>query len=139
MAVFRYSDPWSTKRRRHDLRQFCRTSFSVDRGFYDSPFSLEVSTETNGATIRYTLDGTLPTTGYGTVYSDPIQIDGTSFVRAIAYKPGWLPTNVDTVTYIFIQDTINQLPNNNPPGPGWPNSGYAGDQVQVQGPLLWIG
>ena len=74
------------------------TEFSVDRGFYDVAFTLELSTETFGAAIRYTLDGSTPTCSTGTLYTGPILISGTAIVRAIACKSGWLSTNVDTQT-----------------------------------------
>jgi hypothetical protein len=38
------------------------TKFSMDRGYYDSPFNVIVSTATEGATIVYTLDGSNPLT-----------------------------------------------------------------------------
>ncbi len=84
------------------------TTFSVDRGFYDAPFEVEITSETPGATIRYTTDGSAPTTGTGTVYAGPILIDTTTTLRAIAYRSGWEPTNVDTQTYIFLDDVIRQ-------------------------------
>ena len=84
------------------------TAFSVDRGFHDAPFSLEITSPTPGATIRYTLDGTKPTPARGTVYEGPIRIDGTRVVRALAYRDGWLPTNVDTHTYLFLEQVQAQ-------------------------------
>jgi hypothetical protein len=84
------------------------TKFSVDRGFFNAPFSLTISTETVGATIRYTTDGSAPSATTGTVYSGPITIDKTSVVRAIAYRSGYVPTNVDTQTYLFLHDVVNQ-------------------------------
>ena len=33
---------------------------------------------------------------------------GDTTIRAIATKPGWLPTNVDTQTYIFVDDVAQQ-------------------------------
>jgi len=54
------------------------------------------------------------------VYTSPISITGTSMVRAMACKEGWLSTNVDTHTYLFVSDIITQPAN---PGGGWPNSG----------------
>ena len=95
------------------------TQFSVDRGFYDSPFSVAITTPTQGAQIRYTLDGTTPTETSGTLYSGPVLVDRTSTLRAIAYKPGAIPTNVDTQTYIFLSDVVQQSANNQPPA-GWP-------------------
>jgi len=86
------------------------TNFSSDRGFYDKTFSLGITSATSGASIRYTLDGSLPTLANGMTYNGPITIDTTTNVRAIAYLEGenFLPTNVDTHTYIFIDDVATQ-------------------------------
>ncbi len=84
------------------------TKFSYDRGFYDSPFSVAITTETQGAAIRYTTDGSTPTETYGTVYTAPIPISATTCLRAAAFKPGCKSTNVDTHTYIFLDDVIRQ-------------------------------
>lgn len=92
------------------------TNFDVDRGFHDTPFQLTITSDTPGATIRYTLDGTPPTATSGTVYNGPIPINTTSTVRALATFGGWLPTNVDTHTYIFIEDVVRQPDN----PPNWP-------------------
>jgi len=90
------------------------THFSVDRGFYDTPFDLELSCETPGAKIYYTLDGSEPTPQNGILYTGPIHITTTTVVRVRAYKEGWLPFNVDTQTYLFLQDVIHQPAD--PPG-----------------------
>jgi len=92
------------------------TTFSVDRGLYDEPFSLVITTDTPDATILYTLDGTEPevtdfSNPEGIVYEGPISIDHTSCVRALAYLPGWMPSNVDTQTYIFLDDVVRQPSN----------------------------
>ncbi len=84
------------------------TKFSVDRGFYTQPFDVEITTETPGAVIRYTLDGTEPTAVHGLVYSGPIRIDRTTVLRAMAFKDDLVPANVDTHTYIFLDDVITQ-------------------------------
>ncbi|MDX1961978.1 MAG: lamin tail domain-containing protein [Pirellulales bacterium] len=95
------------------------TSFSVDRGFFSSPFSLVISSPTVDATIRYTVDGSTPTATTGLVYTAPITISGTTTVRAAAFKTGFVPSNVDTQTYIFVADVVNQSPTGSPPA-GWP-------------------
>ena len=94
------------------------TNFSDDRGMYSSPFQLVISSDTPEATIRYTTDGSRPTVSNGAIYNpaSPIDITTTTTVRAIAYKPGYLPTNVDTHTYIFLDDVVQQPSN----PPGWP-------------------
>ena len=84
------------------------TSFNIDRGFFEDPFTLEVTSSTEGAEIRYTLDGSPPSPTRGVVYTGPIQITGTTVVRAMAHKPGLRPTNVDTQTYLFPEDVVNQ-------------------------------
>src|SRR5690606_34914485 len=84
------------------------TMFSVGRGFFTEPFMLEIETRTPGATIRYTTDGSAPTPTSGEIYTGPILIDGTTVVRAIAYRSGFEPTNVDTQTYLFLGDVIEQ-------------------------------
>jgi len=84
------------------------TKFNVNRGFHEEPFELEISTKTEGAMIRYTLDGTAPSQTEGTVYDSPIRIDKTTVVRAIAFKSGYSPTNIDTHTYVFPDDVVSQ-------------------------------
>jgi len=89
------------------------TKFSHDRGFYDAPFDAVITCETPGAMIRYTTDGSTPTTSHG-VYYNPnslITINTTTCLRAMAYKSGFKSTNVDTHTYIFLNDVIKQATN----------------------------
>ena len=78
------------------------------RGRYASPFNLVISTPTAGATIRYTTDGSTPTSNHGTIYSSPIAIAATTVVRAAAFSARWLPTNVDTQSYLFVDDIVSQ-------------------------------
>ena len=94
------------------------TNFDVDRGFYSASFPLTISTDTPGATIRYTLDGSKPSASSGTVYTGPIPITGTSTVRAIATRSGWLSTNIDSHTYLFIDQVVQQGTS----VPGWPSN-----------------
>ena len=82
------------------------TAFSVDRGFYSSPISVAITSATQGAEIRYTTDGSKPTESTGNVYTGPVPISETTVLRAAAFKPGAIPTNVDTHTYIFTADVI---------------------------------
>lgn len=97
------------------------TKFDHNRGFYSSPFDLAIATETAGATIRYTTNGTPPSLTNGLVYANPIPITGTTVIRAAAFKDGFQPSNVDTHTYIFLEDVIRQSPTGQVP-PGWPST-----------------
>jgi Lamin Tail Domain/Chitobiase/beta-hexosaminidase C-terminal domain len=79
--------------------------FSVPRGFYSVPFSLVLTTSTTSSSlqIRYTLDGSAPTSTTGTVYTAPINIATTAIVRASSFGSNALPeTNIPTHTYIFL-------------------------------------
>ncbi|MGB2863780.1 MAG: lamin tail domain-containing protein [Sedimentisphaerales bacterium] len=113
------------------LGEVADTEFSHNRGFYETPFSVTIATETKDATIYYTLDGTEPfdTAGRfvkGTAYTGPIPINTTTTVRAMAFKPGWKPTNMDAHTYIFLDDVIRQ------DGAGFPNTwGHAGADYEM--------
>jgi hypothetical protein len=84
------------------------TKFSSKRGTYDTAFSLEITSATPGAIIRYTTDGSIPTESSGTIYNGAINMSQTTVMRALAYRPGFRPTNVDTHTYIFPADVVNQ-------------------------------
>ncbi len=97
------------------------TKFSQNRGFFDTPFDLTISTATAGATIRYTTNGVPPTATTGLIYTGPVSIPGTTVVRAGAFKDGLQPSGVDTQTYLFLADVVRQSTNGAAP-PGWPTS-----------------
>src|SRR4051812_12340585 len=80
-------------------------TYSASRGFYQSPFQLTLRTSIAGGTIRYTTDGSAPTTTSGTVYSGAIPVNTTRVVRAIGYA-GTTITPVVTQTYLFLNDVI---------------------------------
>ena len=56
------------------------TNFSVDRGYYDDPFDVVISTKQSNGTIYYTLDGRSPFNANGSLstsaikYTRPIHI-----------------------------------------------------------------
>ncbi len=97
------------------------TKFDHHRGFFDAPFDLTITCATPGATIRYTTNGVPPTATSGLVYSAPVTIRGTTVLRAAAFKDGLQPSNVDTQTYLFLDDVLQQSSNGKAP-PGWPTS-----------------
>ncbi|MHC4499504.1 MAG: LamG-like jellyroll fold domain-containing protein, partial [Planctomycetota bacterium] len=90
-------------------------------------FRLTLCTDTNDAEIRYTYNGSQPTITHGLTYTGSFDVNETSTIRAVAVKPGFLDSDVETHTYIFVSDVITQ-PNGEPPGPGWP-TGSVNNQV----------
>ncbi len=92
-------------------------TFSVTRGFYDAPFQLVLSAQP-GQTIRYTLDGSTPSSTAGTVYTAPIPISTSTVVRAVAHNQTLGTSEVVTHSYIFPAAVRSQSAT---PPPGWPS------------------
>ena len=92
------------------------TQFSVKRGLFAQPFPVSITTETEGAKIYYTTNGSRPnpTNAAAILYSAPVQISATTTLRAAAFQEGFEPTGVDTQTYLFTAQVANQPAN--PPG-----------------------
>jgi len=110
--------------------------FSHERGFYDTPFSLTLATETKDAVIYYTLDGTEPyntaSVGRfpkGMTYAGPISINETTCLKAIAIKTGWKPSEIKTHTYIFPGDVVRQPSSGQALGRGWPTGSVKGQEI----------
>lgn len=74
-------------------------AFSPVEGVYADVQSVSISTSTEGAEIRYTTDGTVPTAASGLVYSGPVQVSATTTLRAIAAKTGWVDSPVVSATF----------------------------------------
>ena len=67
-------------------------------GNFSKPVEVILKSEP-GATIRYTLDGTVPTTS-DLLYEKPVRLTGPTILRAKAFKPGF--TRSITVQEIFL-------------------------------------
>ncbi len=74
-------------------------AFSPSGGTYTSAPSVTITSATSGASIRYTLDGSTPTSTTGTVYSGPVAINATATLQAIAYASGMTNSSITTATY----------------------------------------
>ena len=89
--------------------------FSHQHGFYDEPFALTIEADVEGdATLRYTLDGSEPTASSAVYDGTPLDIGGTTIVRAAIFGGDLRLTPVSTATYLFISDILRQ--SNTPPG-----------------------
>lgn len=99
-------------------------------GFYDSPFTVTL-TSTPGSTIRFTTDGSTPSSTHGTLYTDSIAISSTTNLRAIATMDGHLSRPSITRTYVFLDDVLNQSPNGETPT-GFPST-QPGEQIYDYG------
>lgn len=82
--------------------------FSVERGFFEQPFAVSLTSATPGATIRYTTDGSEPSELNGLTYEQPISVSATTLLRAAAFKSTFLPAETVTQSYIFLTGVLNQ-------------------------------
>ena len=78
-----------------------KPSFSQAGLYQSAEFQLAITSDTPGAKIYYTTDGTPPTTAASKAYTGPITISKNTPVRAVACSGGLLPSDIATVTYLF--------------------------------------
>jgi hypothetical protein len=87
---------------------------NVERGYFDAPFTLLLNCPLFGATIRYTIDGSEPTSTNGIEYTLPLTISNATVLRAAAFKANYLSSPTITHTYFFLEQVLSQ--SNSPPG-----------------------
>lgn len=104
------------------LQTVAAPTFSPPGGGYSDPINVTISSTTSGATIRYTTDGTDPTSTTGTVYSGAINLSSVTTLKAIAYKSGMADSAVTSAFYGFGgEDTPIRVPSFGPNGTHWPS------------------
>lgn len=126
-GFFEQPTPGSPNRAISSLGKVSDTKFDPDRGFFEDPVEVVIATATEGAVIRYTTDGSEPTAGSGMIYNGPLTVNATTTLRAAAFKSGYYPTDVDTHTYLFLDDIIRQ---SSSAPPGWPSGSVNGQSYQ---------
>jgi len=77
-----------------------KPQFTVTAGVYESPQTVYVNDATPGATIYYTVDGSIPTTS-SPVFSGGITISNTSTLAAFAVAPGYSVSEWEVATYFI--------------------------------------
>ena len=77
-------------------------TFTFESGFFDGPITVALSQE-NGGDIYFTTDGSTPNVN-SQKYTQPISINETSVIRAIAKEAGVLPSEIMSNSY-FINQT----------------------------------
>lgn len=84
--------------------------FSHRHGFCEGPFALSLTlpdSVAEGTVIRYTVDASEPTSA-STLYTEPIEVKGTTIVRAAAFLDGKQKSAVATATYLYVDDVLEQ-------------------------------
>ncbi|AKJ04963.1 poly(beta-D-mannuronate) lyase [Archangium gephyra] len=79
--------------------QVATPTFSPAPGTYTGAQTVSISSATAGASIRYTTNGSTPTSTTGTLYSGPLTLSTTTTLKAIAYQSGLNPSPIGGGTY----------------------------------------
>ena len=82
-------------------------AFNPPAGVYSSAQSVTISTATAGASIRYTTDGSTPSSTIGTAYSGPVSVSSSATLKAIAYMAGMTDSTVTSASYLITGNGSN--------------------------------
>ncbi|MBW6514773.1 MAG: chitobiase/beta-hexosaminidase C-terminal domain-containing protein [Candidatus Syntrophosphaera sp.] len=93
--------------------QVASPSLAPPPGTYIGPQNVVISCATPNAQIRYTLDGSDPSET-SALYGAPIHIATTTTLRARAYYPSFIPSNISGGEYIITYQV--EIPVFDPPG-----------------------
>ncbi|MDC0298469.1 CotH kinase family protein, partial [Akkermansiaceae bacterium] len=118
-------------------------TFSLNSRTFSETLNLSLATETAGASIYYTTDGSTPSTKNGILYSSAINLTSTSHLRAIAVREGvagpisgenFIRLAADLVNYesdlpLMIIDNFGA---GTVPAKGWSGTGSGVQQVARQ-------
>jgi hypothetical protein len=66
-------------------------------GVFGSPFQVQLIAAP-GATIRYTLDGSTPSSS-SPIFAEPLTVNGFTFLQAIAQQEGWTDSTISQLFY----------------------------------------
>lgn len=88
-----------------------------------------MSCATPGATIHYTLDGSVPL-ATSPAYTAPLTISATTALRTVAFAANTIPSETITHSYIYLDNVFNQVP------PPYDNPANANDNTNPQPPYV---
>lgn len=77
-------------------------TFSDARLYHAEAFTVTISARSDGAEIRYTTNGSKPTSR-SKKYDGPITVEKTTVLRAVSVFPGLVTSEVATATYLFVE------------------------------------
>nr|AHF26058.1 putative secreted protein [uncultured bacterium Contigcl_1748] len=106
---------------------WAQPKFSKPHGLYDvGTLTVTLSSDGEGTEIRYTTDGSEPTS-QSQLYKQALRLTKTTILRAVEVKDGEVASEVSTASYILMKSVLSQP--NNPEG--YPKEW--GDYTQMQG------
>lgn len=102
--------------------KLAKPDFNFEGGYYDSDLLIEITTDEPEVEVRYTLDGSDPTSEGALVYSEALDTSGLAensrhgvgrfmILRAVAIRGGYMPSDSRTATFLFNQpEVLKSLP-----------------------------
>jgi len=75
--------------------------FNPADGIYAGTQSVIIACSATDAAIRYTTDGSTPTSTSGTLFSGPVLISSETVLLAVAYRGGMVDSSVNTAIYYY--------------------------------------
>ena len=90
-------------------------TFNPSGGTYNSTQPVTISCSTPGATIRYTTNGSTPTSS-SPLYQNPVTISATTTLKARAFRSGWYDSEIASAVYTIDTTPTVATPTFNPPG-----------------------
>ena len=79
--------------------------FTPGTGTYADSVAFSIACATEGAEIRYTIDGTEPTET-STLYAAPVMLTATTTVKAKAFKATWYASETATAVYTVVFEPV---------------------------------
>ena len=79
--------------------------FTPGTGTYADSVTFSIACATEGAVIRYTIDGTEPNET-STLYSAPVSLTATTTVKAKAFKTDWFASETATSVYTIVFEPV---------------------------------
>ena len=90
---------------------------NFESGTYTGTLSVKLSSETEGATIYYTTDGSEPTTESAVYDGTPIEVsnkEAATTIKAFAALDGMIPSGISTYTYEIKEEEPTPTPTDEP-------------------------
>ena len=86
-----------------------RPGFAPGGGDFSAPVTVTLQTGTEGASIRYTTDGTMVTDSNGKLYAGPFTVDHSCVVTAATFADGFAPSPAAHCLYFFKSDAPKRV------------------------------
>lgn len=115
------------------LRPAAAPTFAPPGGSYGTAQSITLASSTAGASIRYTLDGSVPTASTGFVYSGPFGIAADTTVNALAFGESLADSAVATTIY-----TLSTPGAQVPASPAYETSAIKGTADVADDTAVWL-